>query len=217
LSTALRAVPLITANFGSGSAEEAGGWAHYFVVKGFPVTLWEVGNEIYFQGILDSGLVGQPPDQYAQKLIAYASAIKHEAPASKIFMAAVVGPEQQDSYWNDVVLGIAGPYIDGVSMHNAYFPLWGYTDDGTVPSDNYLFTAMLGATKAVEHTLTVMENELNSRGRPIPIFVTEYDGIFYPDATKEDESRTVQRNPTLGCAVYNASVLQILARHQRVY
>lgn len=217
LSTALRVVPLITANFGSGSAEQAGAWARYFVQRGFPVTLWEVGNEIYFEGILDNGLVGQPPDGYARKLIDYAAAIKREAPASKIFMAAVVGPEQTDSYWNEVVLGTAGPYVDGVSLHNAYFPLFGWLPDGTVPSDEYLFRVMMGATKAVEHTLTVMEDQLDRLGRPIPIFVTEYDGIFYPDETKEPSARTVQRNPTLGAAVYNASVLQILARHQRAY
>lgn len=217
LSTALRAVPFITANVGTGSPDEAAQFAKYFQLRGFPVTYWEIGNEIYFEGILGSGLVGPPPDVYARKLIDYATAIRQQAPFAKIYAAAVVGPEQTDSFWNSVVLGLAGPYIDGVSMHNAYYPLWGYTADKTVPSDEYLFTAMMGSTRAVEHTLDVMTDQLNRLGRLIPIFVTEYDGIFYPDATVEDPNRTAQRNPTLGAALFNASVLQILARNDRVH
>jgi alpha-L-arabinofuranosidase len=115
------------------------------------------------------------------------------------------------------VLGLAGPYIDGVSMHNAYVPLWSFTKEGTVPPDDYLFTVMFGATEAVTRVLDVMEAQLNRLGRPIPIFVTEYDGIFYPDETKENPDRTVIRNPTLGSAVFNASVMNIFARHPRVY
>lgn len=217
LSTALRAVPFVTANVGTGSSAEAAAFAKYFQLRGFPVTYWEVGNEIYFEGILDTGFVGPPPDVYARKVIEYASAIKKEAPFAKVYAAAVIGPEQADSFWNSVVLSLAGPYVDGVSLHNAYFPLWGYKPDRTVPSDHYLFTAMLGATKAVERTLTVMEEQLTRLGRLIPIFVTEYDGIFYADASVEDPVRTHQRNPTLGAALFNASVLQIFARHERVH
>jgi alpha-L-arabinofuranosidase len=217
LSTALRAVPFITANFGTGGPEEAAAWAKYFTSRGFPVTYWEVGNEVYFEGILDNGLVGTPPDVYARRVIGYAAAIRKEAPYAKIFAAGVIGPEDPDSFWNSVVLGFAGAYIDGVSVHNAYYPLYGFTPAGTVPSDSYLFTAMMGATQAVDRTLSVLEGQLKRLGRLIPIFVTEYDGIFYPDKAIEDPVRTHQRNPTLGSALYNASVLQIMMRHRQVY
>jgi alpha-L-arabinofuranosidase len=217
LSTALRAIPFVTANVGSGSPEEASEFARYFVQRGFPVTYWEVGNEIYFEGILESGQIGTPPDVYAKKVVDYASAIRTTAPFAKIFAAMVIGPEETDSFWNSVVLSLAGPYIDGVSLHNAYFPLWGFLENKTVPSDEYLFTAMLGATKTVEGTLNVMDQQMTRLGRLIPIFVTEYDGIFFADKTVEDPTRTNQRNPTLGSALFNASVLQIFARHERVY
>ncbi|MGH9222087.1 MAG: alpha-L-arabinofuranosidase C-terminal domain-containing protein [Vicinamibacterales bacterium] len=217
LSTALRAVPFVTANVGTGSPAEAAAFATYFDQRGFPVTFWEVGNEVYFQGILETGFVGPPPDIYAKKVIDYAAAIRKAAPYAKIYMAGVIGPEEADSFWNNVVLSLAGPYIDGISLHNAYFPLWGYKPDKTVPSDAYLFTAMLGATKVVERTLSTIEGQLDRLGRLIPIFVTEYDGIFFADKTVEDPVRTHQRNPTLGAALFNASVLQIFARHDRVY
>jgi len=217
ISKALRAVPFVTANSGSGSAEEAAALAAFFNSKGFPAIFWEVGNEIYFEGIGNTGLVGLPPDVYAGKVIEYAAAIRSEAPFAKIFAAAVIGPEEDDSYWNAVVLGLAGPFVDGISVHNAYFPLYGHLEDLTVPSDEYLFTAMLAGTKAVDASMTVLENQLNRLGKLIPIFVTEYDGIFFPDEDIEDPELTEARNPTLGCALFNASVLHIMMRHDRVF
>jgi alpha-L-arabinofuranosidase len=216
LSTALRAVPFLTANTGTGSADEAAALAAFFNSKGFPVVYWEVGNEIYFEGIGPNGLQGLPPDVYAGKVIDYASAIRAEAPYAKIFAAAVIGPEEDDSFWNAVVLGLAGPFVDGISVHNAYFPLYGYLPDGSIPSDHYLYNAMLASTKAVEASMAVLESQLERLGKLIPIFVTEYDGIFFPDEEYEDPEITLRRNPTLACALFNASVLHIMMRHDRV-
>jgi len=217
LATALKAVPFVTANTGTGSAEEAAAFARFFESRGFPVVYWEVGNEVYFEGLSESGQIGLPPDVYARRVIEYAAAIRKQAPYAKIYSAAVIGPEEQDSFWNSVVLGLAGPYVDGISVHNAYFPLYGYRADGTIPPDDELFTSMLGATKAVERSMTVLEGQLRRLGKLIPIFVTEYDGIFYPDEAIEDPVRTHQRNPTLASALFNASVLHVMARSERVY
>ena len=94
--------------------------------------------------------------------------------------------------------------------------LFGYLKDRTVPSDAYLYTAMLGATKAVDRTMTVLEEQLVRLGKLIPIFVTEYDGIFFADRAIEPPAATNRRNATLACALFNASVLNIMARHERV-
>ncbi|HVT16744.1 MAG TPA: alpha-L-arabinofuranosidase C-terminal domain-containing protein [Thermoanaerobaculia bacterium] len=216
IAIALRAVPFITANTGTGSADEAAALARFFKARGFPVVFWEVGNEIYFEGVGEGGLVGLPPNVYANRVIQYAAAIRQEMPAAKVFAAAVIGPEESDSYWNAVVLGLAGSFIDGISVHNAYFPLYGYRPDRTVPPDEVLYRAMLGATAAVDRSLGVLERQLDRLGRLIPIFITEYEGIFFPDPTIEDPALTVRRNPTLACALFDASVLQILIRHERV-
>ncbi|HTP51301.1 MAG TPA: alpha-L-arabinofuranosidase C-terminal domain-containing protein [Anaeromyxobacteraceae bacterium] len=213
---ALRATSFVVANTGTGTSDEAAAFATFFASRGFPAAFWEIGNEIYFEGITANGLAGLPPDTYGQKVIEYAAAIRKAAPGAKVCAAGVVGPEQQSSYWNAVVLGIAGPYIDGVTLHNAYFPLYGYLPDGTVPPDAYLYTAMLASTQAVELSLSVVEGQLESLGVPIPIFVTEYDGIFYPNASIEDVSVTLRRNQTLSCALFNASVLNLFLRHSRV-
>jgi len=219
LSKALRAVPFITANIGSGTPELAGAFAQYFNSVGFSVKFWEIGNEPYFLGINEAGVVGLTPDAYANKIIEYASAIRAEVPDAKIFAAGVIGPADDESFWNSVMLGIAGPYIDGLSLHNAYAPLYAYTpgENPTVPSDYELYSAMMGATKSFERTLGVVTDELARNGRLIPIFITEYDGVFYADEAVEDPEVTLARNPTLAAALYNASALQVMMRSERVH
>jgi len=219
LAKALRAVPFITANTGSGSGALIGAWAQYFNSVGFPVKFFEIGNEPYFLGINGSGVLGLTPDAYAAKVIEYATAIRTQVPDAKIFGAGVIGPADSESYWNSVMLGIAGPYLDGLSLHNAYAPLYAYTPgpNPTVPPEIELYRAMMGATKAFERTLRVVSDELARNGRLIPIFVTEYDGVFFPEESLEPASVTLARNPTLACAIYNASVLQVMMRNERVH
>lgn len=219
LAKALRAVPFITANTGSGSAALAGAWAHYFKSVGFPAVFWEIGNEPYFDGINAAGVVGLTPDAYAAKVIEYATAIRAEVPNAQIFVAGLIGPADDQSYWNAIVLGLAGPYIDGMSLHNAYAPLYGYTPgpNPVVPRDDELYLAMMGATKSFERSLGVVRDELARNGRTVPIFITEYDGVFFPDKAIEDPVKTVARNSTLDCALYNASILQVMMRNDRVF
>ncbi len=219
LAKALRAVPFITANTGSGSAALARAFAHYFNSVGFPAFYWEIGNEPYFSGINESGVLGLTPDAYAAKVIEYASAIRAEVPNAQIFAAGVIGPADEQSYWNSIVLGLAGAYIDGLSLHNAYAPLYGYTPGANpvVPRDDELYLAMMGSTKSFERSLGIVRDELARNGRTIPLFITEYDGVFFPDEAIEDPAKTVARNPTLDCALYNASVLQVMMRNDRVF
>lgn len=219
LAKALRAVPFITANTGSGSAALAGAWAHYFNSVGFPAVYWEIGNEPYFDGINEAGVIGLTPDVYAGKVIEYATAIRAEVPNAQIFATGVIGPTDDRSYWNEIVLGLAGPYIDGFSLHNAYAPLYGYTPgpNPVVPHENSLYLAMMGATKSFERSLGVVRDELARNGRTVPIFITEYDGVFFPDEAIEDPAKTVARNSTLACALYNASILQVMMRNDRVF
>jgi len=218
LAKALRAVPFVTANTGSGSPALAGAFAQYFNSVGFPVKYWEIGNEPYFNGIDDSGVLGLTPDVYAKRVIEYASAIRAQAPGAKILAAGVIGPADDASYWNEVMLGIAGPYIDGISLHT-YAPLYAYTPgpSPTPLAEPDMYAAMLGATKAFERTLGVVVSELTRSGRLIPIFVTEYDGTFFADETVEPSEVTLARNPTLSSALYNASILQVMMRSERVF
>ncbi len=42
---------MVTANYGTGTAEEAAGWVRYAnVTKGYGIKYWEIGNENYGNG-----------------------------------------------------------------------------------------------------------------------------------------------------------------------
>jgi hypothetical protein len=50
------AQPIITADYGSGTPQEAAAWVQYAnVTKGYGVKYWEVGNEVYGNGEYGSG------------------------------------------------------------------------------------------------------------------------------------------------------------------
>ena len=56
------AQPVVIANYGTGTAEEAAGWVHYAnKTKKYGVKYWEIGNENYGNGHYGTGLGGRPP------------------------------------------------------------------------------------------------------------------------------------------------------------
>ncbi|WP_062350605.1 cellulose binding domain-containing protein [Herbidospora yilanensis] len=125
------AVPMITANYGTGTAEEAAGWVEYAnVTKGYGVKYWEIGNENY-----GNGRYGTPweadnredksPAEYARQVVAYADAMKAVDPTIKIGAVLTTPGEWPDAItasgdagpWNQVVLTNAAAKIDFVILH----------------------------------------------------------------------------------------------------
>jgi len=128
------AQPIITANYGSGTPEEAAGWVRYAnVTKGYGVKYWEVGNEVYGNGLYSNGN-GWETDHhssrtattYANNLLQYISAMKAVDPSIKIgavlttpggWPDGIVGPGDTMD-WNHTVLSIAGSKIDFAIVHS---------------------------------------------------------------------------------------------------
>ncbi|WP_156374046.1 cellulose binding domain-containing protein [Cellulomonas sp. Leaf334] len=134
------AQPIVIANYGTGSAEEAAGWVRYAnVTKKYGVTYWEIGNENYGNGHYGTSWEAddhedKSPTQYANEVVAYAAAMKAVDPKIKIGAVLttpgnwpdnIVGPGDS-APWNETVLSIAGPSIDFVILH--WYP--GGTDAG---------------------------------------------------------------------------------------
>ncbi|MFF4504214.1 LPXTG cell wall anchor domain-containing protein [Streptomyces sp. NPDC001401] len=125
------AQPIITANYGSGTAQEAADWVKYANVdKGYGVKYWEIGNEVSGNGYYGSkwevdNHADKSPREYAKNLLAYARAMKAVDPKVKI--GAVlntpgswpdgVKASGDDADWNNTVLSIAGKSIDFVIIH----------------------------------------------------------------------------------------------------
>ncbi|MGW3352296.1 cellulose binding domain-containing protein [Nonomuraea rubra] len=125
------AQPMVTANYGTGTAEEAAAWVrHANVTKGYGVKYWEIGNENYGNGHYGSAWeaddhADKSPNEYARHVVAYADAMKAVDPTIKIgavlttpanWPDAIVA-EGDSGSWNKVVLSTAGSKIDFVILH----------------------------------------------------------------------------------------------------
>jgi len=127
---AVGAQPIIIANYGSGTPQEAASWVQYAnVTKGYGVKYWEIGNEIYGDGYYgadwetDNHTKG--PAAYAANVIQYADAMKAVDPSVKIGAVLTLPGNWPDSVvggsdsgdWNHIVLADAGSAIDFVIVH----------------------------------------------------------------------------------------------------
>jgi hypothetical protein len=129
---AANAQPIITADYGSGTPDEAAAWVRYAnVTKGYGVKYWEIGNEIPGNGEYGAQWetdkhASHSATTYATNLLQFVSAMKAVDPSIKIgavlttpgsWPDGIVGPgDTQD--WNHTVLSIAGSKIDFVIVHH---------------------------------------------------------------------------------------------------
>ncbi|MBO0867856.1 MAG: cellulose binding domain-containing protein [Micromonosporaceae bacterium] len=125
------AQPMIIANYGTGTPEEAAGWVRYAnITKGYHANYWTIGNENYGNGYYGADWeadnhADKSAGTYAAGVVAYTQAMKAVDPNIKVgavltmpanWPDALVGSEDSGS-WNQTVLSIAGPYIDYVDIH----------------------------------------------------------------------------------------------------
>ncbi|WP_433375547.1 cellulose binding domain-containing protein [Actinoplanes sp. CA-142083] len=158
------AEPMIIANYGTGSAEEAAGWVRYAnVTKKYGAKYWTIGNENYGNGHYGSEWeaddhADKSPAQYAAEVVAYADAMKAVDPTIKVgavltmpanWPDALVGGGDAAS-WNQVVLQAAGPHIDFVDVH------W-YPGGGTAAE-------AIGKTQYLDDSIYLLRNQINKYG-----------------------------------------------------
>ncbi|KOX13352.1 alpha-L-arabinofuranosidase [Saccharothrix sp. NRRL B-16348] len=122
---------IVTANYGTGTAEEAAAWVRYAnVEKNYGVKYWEIGNENYGNGHYGSGWEAdhhpsKSPTYYATLVRDYATAMKAVDPTIKIGAVLTTPGEWPDGIaaagdsgsWNEIVLEIAGPVVDFGIIH----------------------------------------------------------------------------------------------------
>ena len=125
------AQPIVIANYGTGTAEEAAGWVHYAnKTKKYGVKYWEIGNETYGNGHYGTAWEAdhhpdKSPNAYATAVVQYAAAMKAVDPTIKIGAVLTTPGYWPDGIvaagdagtWNQVVLSVAGPSIDFVILH----------------------------------------------------------------------------------------------------
>jgi len=125
------AQPILIANYGTGTPQEAAGWVQYAnITKGYGVKYWEIGNEVYGDGYYGSDWeaddhASKSPATYAANVVQYASAMKAVDPSIKVGAVLTLPGNWPDSVvaagdsadWNKTVLSDAGGAIDFVIVH----------------------------------------------------------------------------------------------------
>jgi len=125
------AQPMIIANYGTGTPEEAADWVRYAnVTKQYGVKYWTIGNELYGNGHYGANWeadnhADKSPTGYANGVVAFADAMKAVDPTVKIGAVLTMPANWPDAVvadgdsgnWNKTVLGIAGSKIDFVDLH----------------------------------------------------------------------------------------------------
>lgn len=173
------AQPIVTANYGTGTPEEAADWVRYAnVEKGYGVEYWEIGNELYGNGHYGAQWEAddhpdKSPAQYATLVRDYAQAMKAVDPTVKIGAVLTTPGEWPDGItasgdagtWNEVVLSIAGHDVDFGIVH--WYP-GGESGPEVLPKTNRIADA----------TRMVREQARRYAGKELGIAMTELNTTY---------------------------------------
>ncbi|MBW8800878.1 MAG: cellulose-binding protein [Streptomyces sp.] len=185
------AQPILTANYGSGTPQEAAEWVKYANVdKGYGVKYWEIGNEVYGNGHYGDGKgweqddhADKSPTAYATNLVAYSKAMKAVDPTVKIGAVLTTPGGWPDTVkapgdsadWNHTVLSIAGNSIDFVIVH--WYP------GGSTTADLLNTPGKIGSATATLRSL--IATYAGSHAASVEIAVTETDAVGSPALTSQ--------------------------------
>ncbi|WP_284743788.1 cellulose binding domain-containing protein [Amycolatopsis sp. RTGN1] len=168
------AQPIVIANYGTGTPQEAADWVRYAnVTKGYGVKYWEIGNELYGNGHYGANWEAdnhedKSPAAYAAGVVAYADAMKAADPSVKIGAVLTTPANWPDGIvaagdtgtWNQTVLSIAGPHVDFVVLH--WYP------GGSTAAE------ALSKTEQVDDMIYLARDQITRyAGRPLGIALTE--------------------------------------------
>jgi alpha-L-arabinofuranosidase len=159
------AEPLLAANFGSGTPEEAAEWVAYTNLRaGSPrrVDWWFVGNEIYTPWEEGSATAGD----YGTRFRDFAAAMREVDPAVKLI---AVGASTRDDVegWNREMLAAAGDAVDMLSLH-FYYP--GYSVGRDLPDAEAGLHQLLRGSRKLASTLDEVLGEIGD----LPLALDEW-------------------------------------------
>lgn len=170
---------VVTANYGTGTPEEAAAWVRYAnVEKGYGVKYWEIGNENYGNGHYGSGWEAdhhpdKSPAYYANLVREYATAMKAVDPTIQVGAVLTTPGDWPDGItaagdagsWNEVVLSIAGPVVDFGIIH------W-------YPSGDTAAQVLAKTDRVVDQIALVREQSRRLAGKDLGIALTEVNTSY---------------------------------------
>ncbi|MFI0897616.1 cellulose binding domain-containing protein [Streptomyces sp. NPDC020983] len=176
------AQPILIANYGSGTPQEAADWVRYAnVTKGYGAKFWEVGNELYGNGHYGSGWetdnhADTSPAAYAHNVVDYVTAMKAVDPTVKVGAVLTLPGNWPDgvmasgetSDWNHTVIPLVAGKADFVIVH--WYP--GGSDAA----------GMLNTPSQLSGELAQLHDQLAEAGAPdMPVALTELNSNVFED------------------------------------
>jgi len=181
------AAPIITVNYGSGTAAEAAAWVKYAnVTKNYAVKYWELGNEVYGDGTYGTSweynTKSKGATAYADNIADYITQMK--AADSNIKVGAVlttygnwpdgkIATNYGDTAdWNQTVLQKDGSNINFVIVH--YYP--------TSTTEAGMLTQYQNIATIIKQTRAEINEYAGSNASNIQIMITETDANYELDS-----------------------------------
>jgi len=216
---------LITANFGTGSLDEALAWQTYLQMNGLPARFWEIGNEIYLAEPTmpatipgDDARIYKTPAQYAAAFPAWAHALRSADPT--VLVGAIAGTTNtsvENRGWLDTLLSTAAMDADFIALHNSFAPLISTSYDY---SNAQLLTNAYGAmyaqagrtgddTQFVQQRFAAANPSAQSR-----IAITEHFPLFGAGPTSSQLLAGIDQSRTQGSALFTAGMLHTYIRQR---
>jgi alpha-N-arabinofuranosidase len=230
LIKATRADMLVTANYGTGSADDAGAWAKYFKDAGVPAKYWEVGNEIYLadpnKEQPNGKRIAKAGEQYGRDFAKYRNAILAATPGVKVGLighiddgAFPIAPGGRGD-WTERMLREFKGDADFMAIHNAYAPVVindgvRFTDaNARLNSYRVMYAAPEQTKKNFDEVAALLDKHPNTKG--LPIAITEWGPLFGYSGKRDVTAEYADQSRTMAAAVYVASMLNLMIGEPRL-
>lgn len=155
--------PMLTVNFGTGTAEEAAAWVKYVnITRNAGVRYWEIGNELYG----DWHKNHCSAEEYGKRAAEFITAMKKVDPDILITVVWEI-----ESPWNRTVFDYTKNIADGVNIHN-------YPQESGEENDR----ALLASPQALEGIIGRVRKQLRTLGEPdrnYQIWLTEWNSVDF--------------------------------------
>jgi hypothetical protein len=177
------ASPIITVNYGSGTAAEAAAWVKYAnVTKKYGIKYWELGNEVSGDGTYGAqweyNTKPKGATAYANNIADYITQMKAADPSIKVgavlniynsWPDGLVATQYGDTAdWNTTVLKRDGAKLDFVILH--YYP--------NSQNEATLLTQYRNIATIVQHTRAEINQYAGGNAAHVQIMITETNSSF---------------------------------------